>query len=53
MFVDGKEVQKCFYADTRRGIADCFRVPLKPDKWKKRALSYRLRGAVTVAPLDS
>lgn len=48
VMVNGKEVEKCFYADTKRGIADCYRSPFKVDKWRKRLLSKRYRGKVEV-----
>ena len=52
VLVDGKQVRRCFYADTVRGIADCYREPPKLDKWKKRALSFRVRGKVTVEAMS-
>ncbi len=48
IYVDGKCVWGAFYADTRRGIVDAYRWPVKLHKYGKRALSRRLRGRVTV-----
>ena len=48
VFVDGKPVDRVFYADTRRGIVRAFRVPLKQDRWLKRLLTYTVRGKVVV-----
>ena len=31
VLVDGRPVERCFYADTQRGIARCYRQPLKLD----------------------
>jgi hypothetical protein len=52
VLVNGKEVRRCFFADTHRGIADCYRHPIKLNKWKKRALSRRMRGVVVVEPMQ-
>lgn len=48
VLVDGREVKRCLYADTRRGIVDCYRYPLKLHKYRKRAITQRLRGVVEV-----
>ncbi len=48
VYLNGKQITGCFYADTRRGIAKCYREPLKVDKYGKRALSKTLRGNVVV-----
>lgn len=48
VYVDGVEIKSCFYVDTRRGIVDCHREPLRLDKHRKRILSKRVRGTVTV-----
>lgn len=48
VFVDGREIKQVVYADTRRGIVDANRLPLKADRWKKRAITDRFRGAVRV-----
>ncbi|CAH1387038.1 conserved hypothetical protein [Candidatus Nitrotoga sp. M5] len=48
VYLDGVELKNCFFADTRRGIADVYLQPLRLDKFKKRALTERLRGVVTV-----
>ena len=47
-YVDGKRVDDVFYADTKRGIVDHYRRPLKVDKHKKRVISERIRGKVEV-----
>lgn len=48
VFVNGKRVEYCFYADMKRGIARAFRYPYRLDKHGKRALSRQLRGRVEV-----
>jgi hypothetical protein len=48
VFVDGKLADKCFYADTKRGIARVFIYPFRIHKHGKRALSKTLRGTITV-----
>lgn len=48
VFVDGKEVNACFFADTTKGVVKFYRMPLRVDKHRKRALSYTLRGVVEV-----
>lgn len=48
VFVDGRRVERVFFADTRRGIVDSYRYPLKVHRHGKRAISRRLRGDVVV-----
>ena len=48
VFIDGKRVDRVFFADTRRGIVRAFKYPLRLDKWRKRVLSETLRGVVDV-----
>lgn len=48
VYLDGKLVQKVFFADTQRGIVDAYRYPLRLNKHRKQALSYRRRGNVRV-----
>lgn len=48
VFVNGRLVEKVFYADTKRGIVRAYRSPLRLDKWRKRVLSETLRGIVEV-----
>lgn len=48
VFVDGKLVERVFFADTRRGIVRAYRYPLRLDKWRKRVLSETLHGVVEV-----
>jgi len=48
VFVNGKRVAACFYADTRKGVVKAYRKPYKIDKHRKRALSYTLHGDVEV-----
>lgn len=48
VFVNGRLIEKPFFADTKRGIVDAYRHPFQVDKRKKRALTYRIRGIVTV-----
>lgn len=50
VFVNGREVKQAFYADTKRGIVDAYRQPLRLDKDRKRVLSRRYRGHVVVMP---
>lgn len=50
VFVNGREIKKVFYADTKRGVVDAYREPLKLHKYRKRALTRRYRGHVTVVP---
>lgn len=48
VFVNGKQAHYCFFADTKRGIARCFRFPFVLHKHGKRCLSKTLHGVVTV-----
>lgn len=48
VFCNGKELTKCFFADTKRGIADCYLDPPKIHKRKKRLISKRYRGRIEV-----
>lgn len=48
VYVDGKKLDKVFYADTRRGIACYYPQPYKTDRWRKRILSRQVRGRVEV-----
>lgn len=48
VFVDGKLVERVFFADTRLGIVRAYRYPLRLDKWRKRVLSETLHGVVEV-----
>lgn len=48
VFVNGREIKTAFYADTKRGIVDAYREPLKLSRFKKRPLTRRYRGTVTV-----
>lgn len=52
VLVNCKEVQQCYFADTRRGIARCYREPLRVHKRGKRLLTKTYRGTVTVVPLE-
>ncbi len=56
VFVNGTRVRRCFFADTRRGIADVFMTDendrVRLHKHRKRPLSKRLRGTVTVEAYD-
>lgn len=52
VYVDGREIRKVVYADTKRGIVDAYREPLKLDKHKKRVLTRRHRGKVEVVFYD-
>ena len=53
VFVNGKVVNGCFFADTKRGIVKAFRYPLKLNKNKKELLSYVIRGTVFVVENES
>ena len=48
VFLNGKPTEACFYADTKRGIAKVYRMPLRLDKHRKRPLAKTLHGVVTV-----
>lgn len=48
VFVNGKLLKYCFYADTKRGVARAYRYPYRLHKHRKRALSRTLRGSVEV-----
>ncbi|MGO3214770.1 MAG: hypothetical protein ACTIJ4_01570 [Halomonas sp.] len=54
--LNGKRLERCFYADTKRGIADVYSTDkdgaVKIDKHRKRALSKRLRGTIEVVFYD-
>ena len=48
VFVNGKRVELCAYADTERGIARIHRIPSRLDKHKTRYLTKTIRGHVEV-----
>lgn len=48
VFVDGKEVKKAFYADTKKGFVRCYDDPVKLHKHGKRLITRTIRGDVTV-----
>ena len=48
VFLNGRKVDYCFFADTRRGVVRVFRFPFRPDKYKRRVLTKTLRGRVEV-----
>lgn len=52
VLVNGNEVQQCYFADIKRGIARCYREPLRPHKYGKRLLTKTYRGTVEVLPID-
>ena len=52
VFLDGKPIKRCLYADTRRGLVRVFNDPLRLDKYRKRALWKTLRGDVRVVPKE-
>ncbi|WP_237673827.1 hypothetical protein [Vreelandella profundi] len=56
VYVDSKLLSRCFYADTKRGIADAYATnkagQVKLDKYRKRTLTKRYRGKVEVVPCD-
>lgn len=56
VYLDGKRLSRCFFADTKRGIADVYATDktghVKVDKHRKRALTKRYRGKVEVVPCD-
>ena len=47
-YVDGKRIDRVFYADTKRGFVDHIREPPKVHRHKKRVISERIRGKVEV-----
>lgn len=48
VFIDGKRLDGCFYADVRKGVARCYRKPLKIHKRKRECIAKTFRGKVTV-----
>lgn len=48
VFCNGVELRYCFFVDTRRGIADCYREPLSLDKYHIGAVTKRHRGKIEV-----
>ena len=48
VFIDGKRLNYCFYADTRKGIARCYRKPIKIHKRKREIIAKTFRGKVIV-----
>lgn len=56
VFLNGKRLTHCIYADTKRGIVDVHvlndRGHIKIHKRGKRPLSKRYRGKVEVVPCD-
>ena len=48
VYVDGRKVERAFFADVKRGIVDFYPLPLRADKHRKRVISKRLRGKVEV-----
>ena len=48
IFVNGNQVDRVFYADTKKGIVDYYPQPIRVHKHGKRMLSRRLRGHVEV-----
>lgn len=50
VWVDGKKIDKPFFADTRRGIVDYYVSPTKLHKYGKRLITKRIHGEVVVKP---
>ena len=48
VFLNGKLMHACCYADTKKGFIDCYDEPPKLDRWRKRIIKRRYRGKVTV-----
>jgi len=48
VFVDGKILDRCFFADTKKGVARAYRYPYKLHKHKKRALTKTYHGKITI-----
>lgn len=48
VFVNGKMIDGCMYADTKRGIVRVVSRPIRLDKHMKRVLTKTLRGNVEV-----
>lgn len=46
VFVDDKEVDHAFYADTKKGVVRYYPQPLKLHKYGKRVVSRTLHGQV-------
>ena len=53
VFVNGNPIDHVFYADTKRGIALAFCIPLRPHPHRHRGEVrwHCVKGRVTVAPL--
>jgi hypothetical protein len=49
VLVDGKEVKYCYYADTKRGIARCYRYSYELHKYRILLLTKTYRGNVHVS----
>jgi len=48
VMVDGKPVEKVFYADTRKGVVRYFATPMRLHKRRKRAIERTKRGKVEI-----
>lgn len=48
VFVNGREIQRVTFADTRKGVVRYIPDPIKVHKHKKRVISRTLQGAVVV-----
>lgn len=51
VFVNGKEVKRAFYADTKKGVVRYYDDPVKMHKYGKRVICRTKRGKVTVDPI--
>jgi hypothetical protein len=56
VFINNKEIHRCFYANIKKGTADIYRTDNKGlvilDKHKKRILSKRLYGKIEIIPIE-
>ncbi len=48
IFCNGVRLERCFFADTKKGFADCYVFPYKRHKYRNIAISRRKRGIIRV-----
>lgn len=53
VFVNGNPVDRAFRADTKRGVVHYYPQPLRVKRGTEEAYSRKLRGHVTVEPIDA
>jgi hypothetical protein len=52
VFCDGKKLEYCVYADTKKGVAICYALPLEADV-KGNLVKQRYNGKIVVTNGDS